>query len=121
MTREGLLARADRYVESAQLLLEHGDYESSISRAYYAMFYAAEAALLAKGLAFSTHRGVAGAFGEHFAKTGLVPRALGRDLSRALEKRLVSDYSPERAMTRAEAEELTRSARTFVDAVRSLA
>ena len=41
-----LIVKARRYLKSAKLLLEDGDYESSISRSYYAMFYCAEAVLL---------------------------------------------------------------------------
>ena len=88
-----LLKRAKRYIRSAGLLLEDGDYESSISRAYYAMFYLAQAVLLAKGLKFSTHKGVISAFGEHFVKTGIFPKEMGRILNKAFEKRQASDYN----------------------------
>ena len=43
---ESLIKRAERYLLSAKLLLKEGDYESSVSRIYYAMFFAAQAALL---------------------------------------------------------------------------
>lgn len=75
--------RARRYLQSAKLLLDSGDMESSVSRAYYAMFYAAEAALVTKGLAFSSHKGVIAGFGEHFVKTGVFPNRLNTELTRA--------------------------------------
>jgi uncharacterized protein (UPF0332 family) len=87
-----LVAKAQRYLKSAELLLRDGDYESSVSRSYYAMFYCAEATLLMRGLTFSSHRGVIAAFGEHFVKTGVFPREMGRDLNRAFEKRQLGDY-----------------------------
>ncbi|RLE00840.1 MAG: hypothetical protein DRI99_07180 [Candidatus Aminicenantes bacterium] len=34
-----LMERARKYIKSAKLLLKEGDYESSVSRAYYAMFF----------------------------------------------------------------------------------
>jgi len=38
---EFLIKRAMRYLKSAEILLKEGDYESSVSRTYYAMFYSA--------------------------------------------------------------------------------
>lgn len=67
---EKLLAKASRAIQSSRTLLDSGDPESAVSRAYYAMFYVAEALLGEKGLRFRKHGGVHGAFGEHFAKTG---------------------------------------------------
>ncbi len=43
---ESLIQRAGKYLKSAEILLQAGDYESSVSRTCYAMFYCAEAALL---------------------------------------------------------------------------
>jgi len=51
------------------------------------MFYAAEAVLLTRQLSFFSHRGVIAAFGEHFVKTAIFPRELGREFNRAFEKR----------------------------------
>ncbi|UCE36179.1 MAG: HEPN domain-containing protein [Thermoplasmata archaeon] len=66
-----LIKRARRYLKSSKILLDDGDNESSLSRAYYAMFYSVEAVLLTKELSFSSHRGVISGFGEHFIKTGI--------------------------------------------------
>ena len=82
-----LTAKAQRYLRSAELLLQDGDYESAVSRTYYAMFYCAEAALLTKNLTFSSHKGVIAAFGEHLFKTGVFPAKMGRELNRAFQKR----------------------------------
>jgi len=35
-----LIAKAKRYLRSAELLREHRDIDSAVSRLYYAMFYA---------------------------------------------------------------------------------
>jgi len=56
------------------------------------MFYVAEAFLLGKGLAFSKHSVVPTAFGEHFAKTGIVPQEFHRYLLRGMEVRHAGDY-----------------------------
>ncbi len=65
------------------------------SRAYYVMFYAAEAALLSKGLTFSRHGNVIGAFGFHFAREGTLPPELHGKLKDAFELRNAGDYSTE--------------------------
>jgi len=74
---KSLIERAKKYLKSAELLLKEGDYESSVSRTYYAMFHSAQAMLLTKNLSFSTHKGVISAFGEYFIKTGIFSRELG--------------------------------------------
>ena len=53
-----LLRKARRYLESARLLSDAGDYDSAVSRTYYAAFYVAETLLDRLGLAYSSHRAV---------------------------------------------------------------
>lgn len=87
-----LIQKAQRYIKSAELLSKDGDNESAVSRIYYAMFYCAQAVLLTENLTFSSHKGVLSAFGEHFVKTGIFHKDMGRNLNRAFEKRQISDY-----------------------------
>ncbi len=47
------------------------------------MHFAAEALLLTKDLSFSSHGGVISAFGEHYIKTNILPKEMGRELNRA--------------------------------------
>ena len=109
-----LIERAQKYLTSAAMLLGVADFESSVSRTYYAMFFAAEALLLGKGLAFSSHRGVLSAFGEHFVKTGVMPSEMGRELKRAFSKRQLGDYEYTFVVSQADAEQLLESGRNFV-------
>jgi hypothetical protein len=111
---QALLERARRYLKSAALLLDDGDYESAVSRAYYAMFYAAEAVLLTETLASSSHKGVLSMFGERFIKTGELPREMGRELHRAFEKRQLSDYEYTFVISQEEAEQVLSSGQQFV-------
>jgi len=90
---KSLMGRAQKYIESAEVLIEKGDFDSSVSRSYYAMFYAAEALLLTKNLKFSSHRSVITLFGEHFIKAGIFKREMGKRLRNAFDIRLVGDYS----------------------------
>ena len=88
-----LVSKTEERLSAARLLASHGQHGFAAARAYYAMFYLAEALLLSEGLAFSKHAGVIAAFGEHFAKTGRISPQFHRYLIRALEVRHLADYS----------------------------
>jgi uncharacterized protein (UPF0332 family) len=87
-----LLLRAEEAIESADLLLKEGYLADSISRAYYAMFYIAEALLNEKDLSFSKHGNVHGAFGEHYVKTGVFDKKYHKWFLEAFSRRIASDY-----------------------------
>ena len=112
-----LMAEAERSLGAARGILEDGYFDYAVSRAYYAMFYAASAALLTKGLTFSRHSGVVSGFGRHLTGEGLLPRQLHLDFDRAQKLRHLGDYSTE-PFERETAEEALENARRFVDAVR---
>ena len=114
---EKLMAEAERSLAAAGLLYRKGFYRFAASRAYYAMFHAASAALLTRGLTFSRHGGVVSGFGRHLAGEGLLPRQLHLDFDRAQKLRHLGDYSTE-PFERETAEEALENARRFVDAVR---
>ncbi|HNS19063.1 MAG TPA: HEPN domain-containing protein [Sedimentisphaerales bacterium] len=114
-----LMEKADRFLHTAEYVLGTGDYDSCASRGYYAMFFAAEAALLTTGLTASSHRGVISLFGERFVKAGILDRHLGNALNIAYRKRIIGDYGVDRSVTRQEAEELLEAARDFVRKVKS--
>jgi uncharacterized protein (UPF0332 family) len=97
MKAQQLLAKATQAAASAKVLLDTGDADGACNRAYYAMFDAARAALLASGAPVEpeiarTHNGLISAFSLHLVKTGQVPVALGKALNRAEELRLLADY-----------------------------
>jgi uncharacterized protein (UPF0332 family) len=112
-----LIERANRYLKSAELLLKEGDFESSVSRTYYAMFYSVQAMLLTKNLSFSSHKGVISAFGEHFVKTAIFPKEMGRELNRAFEKRQIGDYEYTFVITEEESEEILEGGERFVEGI----
>jgi len=117
----GLLAKARRAVENARAQTQRGDHDFAVSRAYYAMFYAAEALLLEKSLSFSKHSAVIAAFGLHFVKSGIVPPEFQRYLTEGQAARNVSDYDIGPEVTADEASEQIARAEGFVElAVRLL-
>jgi uncharacterized protein (UPF0332 family) len=97
--QEALLRKASGRIRSAKILVAEGDYDSAVSRAYYAMFYVAEALLLSKGLAYSKHSAVIAAFGREFAKAGVLPVELHAYLREASEARNVADYQADSELT----------------------
>jgi len=109
-----LIAKARRYLDSAQLLMDAGDYDSAVSRIYYAAFYTAETLLDALGLAFSSHRGFISAFGQEFARNPRLDPRFHRLLIKAFEKRQHADYLAETGLGQDEVEELIEDTRTFV-------
>ena len=60
-----LIALAERALDTAQVNLDVSDWRAAVNRAYYAIFYAASAMLLTKGLERRKHSGVISAFREH--------------------------------------------------------
>ncbi len=75
-----LLEDACDNIRAARLLADQGLYGIAVSRAYYAMFYVAQAFLLGDGMAFSKHSGVIAAFGQYFANVGRLPKSFHRIL-----------------------------------------
>jgi uncharacterized protein (UPF0332 family) len=59
-------SKAKRSVESAPVSHERGDYDFAASRAYYAMFYMAEALLWSLDQTYRSHRQTIGAYGKEF-------------------------------------------------------
>lgn len=114
---KNLLARSDRYVKSAKILIKDEDYESAVSRVYYAMFYVVEALLLTKEMSFSSHKAVISAFGEQFVKTGIFKKDFSKALTRAFEKRQIGDYEFTFTVTEKEAVELLIEAENFIAAI----
>lgn len=111
---ESLLQRSHKYLASARALVALDDHESAVSRTYYAMFYAVEALLLREGHAFSSHKAVLSAFSRLFVKTGVLPREMARDLSRAFQKRQLGDYEHQFVIEEAEAVSLIETGEQFV-------
>ena len=112
-----LLEKAHRAIEAARALLTAGNFpDFATGRAYYAMFYIAEALLEEKELRFSKHGGVHGAFGEHYVKTGLFDPKFHRWLLNAFDQRIEGDYGVEIIAVAEDAEKLIAQAQEFLEA-----
>lgn len=112
------IKKAEKFLKTAELVLDSGDYDSCVSRCYYAMFFMAEAALLTKSLRASTHKGVISLFGEHFVKAGIFEREIGKSLTDVHDKRLVGAYGVGFTITPVEAEFAVVAAKRFVQVIK---
>jgi uncharacterized protein (UPF0332 family) len=108
------LRKAERYLRSAALLREDGDLDSAASRLYYAMFYVAETLLAVKGMTFSSHQALVSAYGQHFAKTGVLDARHHRALITAFSRRQLGDYAAPSGLTEADIEEMQADAEAFL-------
>ena len=115
-----LLKKAESSIESAKLLTANGFHDFAVSRAYYAMFYLAEAFLLGEGVSFSKHSGVISAFGQRFAKTGRVPVDFHRYLIEGQESRTVGDYDTGMSLSNVDADEQIKRAEKFLELAKQL-
>jgi len=88
----------------AKKLIESGDYEDSVSRAYYSAFNATKALLASADVFPKTHRGVVSRFGEVFVKEKGLPKELGRDLHSLQAMRENVEYTAASEAGREEAE-----------------
>jgi uncharacterized protein (UPF0332 family) len=115
---------ASLYMEHARQMLEvashniaDGFFGSAVNRAYYAIFYAANALLSTQGLARGKHSGVIAAFREHFVKSGLIEVEYSRIYGRVMDNRRASDYEIEIPVEAQIAERDLSDAQRFVERV----
>ena len=92
-TTSQLFARALDAIEAADILLTNDKIDIAAGRAYYAMFYTAEALLDEKGFQFGKHGNVIGAYGQHFAKTKELDPKFHRWLLTSFDQRQIGDYA----------------------------
>ncbi len=117
--RHGLIRKAEKFLSSARLLVESGDLDSAVSRAYYAAFYVAEALLDALELSFSSHKSVISAYGQEFSKKGRLDSRFHRFLITAFEKRQHADYGIETGLDQQEVNELLAETQSFIEAAKN--
>ncbi len=119
MTASELMAKARQAFADA--LLNLGDSDGAANRAYYAIFAAARAALIAHGVEIRTskHGTIIGEFSRRFVKNGPLPRAVGRALNDLQVLRTRADYDAPGVDHEAARDAVTK-ATEFVEAVEGL-
>jgi uncharacterized protein (UPF0332 family) len=115
-----LLDKSQQYLRSAAVLLEVGDYDSCASRAYFAMFYAAQAALLTTGTPVKSRQSVRAAFADRFVKNGRFPRRAADVLHEAYQTQETADYAQRPVVAEDEAERTLGEAEAFIGSIDTL-
>lgn len=113
------IENADESLSVAQLNLDNDFYAAAINRAYYAIFYAANALLATRKLARSKHSGVLAAFRQTFIKSGLLATELSEIYGQVLEDRHEGDYEIITATSQEDAVLDLQQARHFVTEVKA--
>ncbi len=110
---KALMEKARRSQRAAAKLFKDGDVDFAASRAYYSLFYTAEALLLSRGLSFSSHSSVIANFGKEFAKTGMLNPKFHHYLTESQDRRNIGDYSILAEVTREQVREMLSWAKEF--------
>jgi len=118
---EGFLSKAKKALKTARLNFYHDDMDGAVNRAYYAMFNAARAAILASNAPvkrnfYRTHAGMIATFSEHIIKNDGMSNKIGSLLGKAQAIRLMADYKDE-SVSENEAKEILENAETFINAI----
>lgn len=122
-TKENILRyleKANQRIASAEDLLKKKHYNDAVSRAYYAFFDAASAALLSKNLFAKTHHGIEILFAKNFIDTGEIPKSIGRWLGRAREAREEADYDLWKEYNKEQVEIAIKAAKNFVKNIKDI-
>lgn len=114
------LRKALQRLKVAGSLHQQGEYEDAVSRAYYAIYHAAQAALLVEGLRAQSHRGLANLFGLHLVETGKLPKKLAKYLRSVRDDREEGDYEVYSVIDQETSQTAVREAGEFVRAIQDL-
>ncbi len=113
----GYLAKAREKARVARDLYAKGEWDDAISRAYYAAYHAAQAALLTEGQRADTHKGIVTLFGLLLVKTGKLDKRWGKLLSNLKDDREAGDYEALSYLDEETARRAVREAEEFVAAI----
>ena len=114
------LSRAYKNLEVARSLLADEFYEDSVSKSYYAIFFAAKALLLTKNLDPKRHSGVISFFSQYFVKTGELEKELANILKFAQKERISADYDEFYSASVEEAQLQLENAEKFLQRVKGI-
>jgi uncharacterized protein (UPF0332 family) len=110
-----LLNKALDAIEAAEALLNIDKPEFAAGRAYYAMFYVAEALLYNEfDLKLNQHGQVIAAYGKNFAKTKALDPKYHRWLRDGFDKRISGDYGIDTGISESIVADMINHARDFL-------
>ena len=107
--------KAEEALKVAKLNFDNGYYSASINRSYYAVFYAAKALLLKKGINTKKHSGTIVQFGLEYVLNDNFDKEVSKILSRLEDDRGNADYDFDFQPTEEKAGKDLNNARFFVE------
>lgn len=113
------LLRGEKALLAARTLLDAGLYEDAITRAYYAAFHFATAALIVVDVQPRSHRGLHALFAQHLIQPGLLPASCRKSLRRLEAFRDSADYDASFSFDREGTIEEIEVAEAFIETIRA--
>ncbi len=113
------LAKANEDLAAAQHLLSGGFVRAAMNRCYYAIFHAANAALVRKGGA-TEHIKIKERFIAFYVKTEKLPAAFADYINRAASTRSAADYKDDFDLHKVQPEQRIAEAKRFIIGVEEL-
>ena len=109
------VANAREELETTRDNIARGHFRAAVSRAYYAVFYMASAALFSQSIQRAKHAGVEAAFSQFLVKPGHIEPEFGRLYQIARRQREEADYIDASNIDEASARQTLADAERFVD------
>jgi len=109
-----LMLNAEETLHAAEMLFKEEYLRDAINRAYYSVFYIAEALLNEKDLRYSKHGTVHGAFAQHYIKTKVFDEKYHKLLTGAFRRRMLGDYDEVARFASDEVMQILEQARDFL-------
>jgi uncharacterized protein (UPF0332 family) len=109
------LDNAREELETARENIARGHFRAAVSRAYYAVFYMASAALFSQSVQRAKHAGVESAFSQYLVKPGYIEPEFSQLYQRARRQREEADYAEEPDINEITARQTLADAERFVD------
>ena len=111
------LEQAEESLQSSRILLDHQKYRPSVSRSYYAMFYAVLALLATGDKSTSKHSGIISLFDRKYVKNGIFAKDYSKWLHEAFDLRQRADYREMFKISFERAKTVLENATSFVAAI----
>lgn len=123
-SRQAMIAyrqeKADMALEDAAFLTDAARYNLAANRLYYALYYAASALLLSKGISTKRHAGLITQMHMNFVKTGFLSTDEGALFKVMFDLRHEGDYEDFIDIERADIEEYTPQVKALVNKLQRL-
>ncbi len=112
--------RAKEAIEEAKLLAEHGHWNTTLNRLYYAAFYMISAWLIYNDFKATSHNGVKTGFNSNLVKTGLVDLKEGELYNKLFGLRESADYRDFQEYNEKKVKPLMEDTQRFINKIEGL-